>query len=102
MSPFLATDAVSFIAGAVGMPLRRYLLATLAGTLPLQAAIAYFGRDLAGLKAGMWWIGGLGVAAYAIFVVSRRRRRRRSRAEVNRRLAPKRASAKTAGETVGS
>ena len=72
VSPFLATDAVSFLAGAAGMSLRRYLWATFAGTLPLVGVIAYFGRDLTGLKTGMWWLGGIGLVAYVAFVVWRR------------------------------
>lgn len=77
VSPFLSTDAVSFVAGIGGMRLRRYLLATLLGYLPLTAVIAYFGRDIAGLKEGMWWLGGLGVITYLAWAVWRRRRRRR-------------------------
>lgn len=72
MSPFLATDAISLVAGVVGMPLRRYLSATVLGTLPMLALIAYFGRDIESLKTGLWWIGGLGLVAYGVFILYRR------------------------------
>lgn len=74
LSPLLSTDAVSFAAGAAGMPMRRYLLATVLGTLPLLAIIAYFGRDVSGLKTGMWWAGGLGLVAFSTYAYLKRRK----------------------------
>ncbi len=74
VSPFLSTDAISFIAGLVSMPFHRYLLATLVGTLPLLATVAWFGRDIDSLKTGMYWLGGIGVLSYGVFMLLRWRK----------------------------
>lgn len=53
LTPILSTDAVSFVAGAIGMRYRRFIAATAAGTLPLVLLVAWLGRDMQRLKTGL-------------------------------------------------
>lgn len=76
LSPLLSTDAISIVAGALGMPYWRYMLATLAGITPLAAAIAYFVKDLDQLERGLYWLGGAGLLLYGIYIWLDMRRRR--------------------------
>lgn len=50
------------------MKYRKFILATLAGIIPLAFAIAYFGEDTDTLKNGLYWIGGAGILIYGIYV----------------------------------
>lgn len=68
VSPFLSNDAISIIAGMLSMKYRKFILATLAGIIPLAFAIAYFGEDTDTLKNGLYWIGGAGILIYGIYV----------------------------------
>lgn len=66
INPLLSNDAISFIAGMLGMNFWKFLLATLAGITPLTVAIAVFGEDWQSMKTGLLWLSaasliGLGV-----------------------------------------
>lgn len=74
VSPFLSNDAISFVAGAMKMGFRKYLLATLVGIFPLVCAIGYFGKDTATLKDGLYWISGAGVILYLVYLYWRHRK----------------------------
>lgn len=76
LSPFLSTDAISIIAGLLGMRFVPYLLATLAGITPLAIGIAYFTRDLDKLKTGLYWLGGIGVILYGLYIWLDRKRKK--------------------------
>ena len=73
ISPFLSNDAISFIAGLMDMGYKRYILATMAGIIPLACAIAYFSRDIESLKSGLYWIGGAGIVLYIFYIWLKRR-----------------------------
>ncbi len=75
ISPFLSNDAISFVAGIVKMGYRKFIMATLAGIVPLAGAIAYFGKNTDTLEAGLYWIGGGGVLLYGIYLVLKYRRK---------------------------
>lgn len=77
ISPFLSNDAISIIAGMLGMKYRKFILATLTGIIPLSFAIAYFGRNTDKLKNGLYWIGGAGILIYAIYVYIDHRKRKK-------------------------
>ena len=96
VSPFLSTDAISIVAGAVGMPIRRYLAATVLGTLPLLAIVGYFARDVESVERGMWWLGGVGLVGYVLFIVWRKRKGHPPQ-ELKR--SPKRPRARSANES---
>ena len=68
ISPFFSNDGISFIAGFFKMSFRKFLLATYAGMIPLCFAVAYFSKDLDRLKVGLYWIGGVGAALYALYI----------------------------------
>ena len=77
ISPFLSNDAISIIAGMLSMKYRKFILATMAGIIPLSFAIAYFGRNTDKLKNGLYWIGGAGILIYAIYVYIDHRKRKK-------------------------
>ncbi len=77
ISPVLNTDAISFIGGMLRMGYRRFIVATLAGAIPLAAAIAYLGKDLETLKTGLFWLGGAAVIIYIIYIWIDIRKRKR-------------------------
>lgn len=52
----------------LSMKYRKFILATMAGIIPLSFAIAYFGKNTDKLKNGLYWIGGAGILIYAIYV----------------------------------
>lgn len=68
ISPFLSNDAISIVAGMLGMAYRKFILATLTGIIPLAFAIAYFAKDIDKLKNGLYWIGGAGILIYSIYI----------------------------------
>ncbi|WP_081212061.1 TVP38/TMEM64 family protein [Salegentibacter sediminis] len=68
ISPFLSNDAISFIAGMLHMKFKKFMLATLTGMVPLSIAIGIFSEDISKLKNGLYWIGGVGLIAYVIYI----------------------------------
>lgn len=68
ISPFLSNDAISFIAGMLEMKFKKFMLATLAGMVPLSLAVGYFSEDISTLENGLYWIGGIGLVAYGIYI----------------------------------
>ncbi|WP_372919789.1 TVP38/TMEM64 family protein [Salegentibacter sp.] len=68
ISPFLSNDAISFIAGMLQMKFKKFISATLTGMVPLSIAIGIFSDDISKLKDGLYWIGGVGLIAYAIYI----------------------------------
>ena len=77
ISPFLSTDAISFIAGMLRMDYKKYMLATLTGMIPLSMAIGYFAEDISTLEDGLFWIGGVGFILYAVYIFIDYRRKKR-------------------------
>jgi len=59
ISPFLSNDSISFIAGMLGMDLKKFIYATLCGMVPLTLAIAYFSENPSKLKGGHLYFPGL-------------------------------------------
>ncbi|HEY9185047.1 MAG TPA: VTT domain-containing protein [Salegentibacter sp.] len=68
ISPFLSNDAISFIAGMLHMKFKKFMMATLTGMVPLSIAIGIFSEDISRLKSGLYWIGGVGLIAYVIYI----------------------------------
>ena len=71
LAPFLSNDAISFVAGMVRMGYIRFLLATLAGIIPLTILIAFFSQDIDRLKTILVWVGGIGLGAYLAYLAYR-------------------------------
>ncbi|MDT0645273.1 VTT domain-containing protein [Zunongwangia sp. F260] len=79
ISPLLSNDSISFIAGMLRMKFKKFMLATFCGMLPLSIAIGYFSEDISTLENGMYWIGGVGIVAYGIYIfIDYRKRRKKS------------------------
>ncbi len=79
ISPFLSNDSISFIAGMLEMDLKKFIYATLCGMVPLSIAIAYFSEDPSKLKDGLYWIGGVGLVVYLIYILLDYKKRRKKR-----------------------
>ncbi|MGI9175082.1 MAG: TVP38/TMEM64 family protein [Rhodothermales bacterium] len=69
ISPILSTDAVSIVAGLVGMRFWRFVLATAAGTLPLAVLVAWLGADIDRLKTGLIWVSVVSLVIFVGYVV---------------------------------
>jgi len=78
ISPFLSNDAISFIAGMLQMKFKKFMMATLTGMIPLSIAIGMFSNDISTLKEGLYWIGGVGFVAYAIYIYIDYKKRRKN------------------------
>lgn len=76
ISPFLSNDAISFIAGMFDMGYKKYMLATMAGMVPLAFAVGYFSNDISKLEDGLYWIGGAGILAYGIYIYIDQKRKK--------------------------
>lgn len=68
LSPFISNDVVSIVAGISKMNFWRFLLATMVGAIPFTIAFAWFGRRTETLEAGLYWIGGVGLVLYLLYV----------------------------------
>lgn len=69
ISPALSTDAVSYVAGLVGMGYGRFLAATALGTVPLTVLVGYLGADVQRLEGGLIWVSVASVLLFAGYVV---------------------------------
>jgi len=69
LSPFLSDDAISFVAGFATMRYWQFILATLAGVLPLTILLAWLGEDWERLKAGIIWVSVVSVLLFVGYVV---------------------------------
>lgn len=77
ISPLLSNDAISFLAGMFEMGYKKFIIATLAGMVPLSLAVGYFSEDIEKLEDGLYWIGGAGLVAYAIYIYIDQKKRKR-------------------------
>lgn len=64
----LSNDAVSFVAGMLGMNFMVFTLATLSGITPLILTIAWFGESVDDLKNGLIWISVISLLLFAMYV----------------------------------
>lgn len=77
ISPFLSTDSISFMAGIFEMNYKRFMMATFTGMIPLTLAVGYFATDFERLESGLYWVGGVGLALYGVYIYLDMRRRRK-------------------------
>lgn len=78
VSPVLSTDAISVVAGLLGMHFGWYVAATVAGFLPLAGTIAILGGELAWMERVLVWGSLASVAALAGYIAYDVWRRRSS------------------------
>ena len=72
VSPFLSNDAISFIGGLIRMGYIKFMAATTIGILPLIGLIAYLGEDMNKLKNSLYWISGIGLFIFVIYILYRK------------------------------
>lgn len=77
LCPFVSNDAISVAAGISKMNFWRFMLATLAGSIPFNIAVAYFGRETDTLMTGLYWIGGAGLVIYGFYIWLDHRKKRK-------------------------
>jgi uncharacterized membrane protein YdjX (TVP38/TMEM64 family) len=74
--PIISNDAISFVAGSIGLGFWKFLGATTAGVVPLITLIAFIGNDTDSLKNGLLWLSGFGITAFLIFYFYDKRKRK--------------------------
>jgi uncharacterized membrane protein YdjX (TVP38/TMEM64 family) len=75
LSPFLSNDALSIVAGLLQMNFKKYLLATLTGTIPLVLLIALNGGEK--IKTMLIWISLISLVIFIVYIIMDRRRKRK-------------------------
>lgn len=69
--PMLSNDTVSFVMGIVRLNFWKFMLATIAATLPMLALIGYLGSDMQRLKTGLFWLSGIAIVAGIVYFIYR-------------------------------
>lgn len=72
LSPFLSNDAISFIGGLIKMGYLKFMIATSIGIIPLIGLIAYLGEDMDKMKNSLYWISGVGLLLFGIYILYRK------------------------------
>ncbi len=78
LSPLFSNDAISFVGGLLKMGYLRFILATLAGILPLALLIAVFGEDASSMKTGLIWISIISLLGLVAKIIYDKRKAKRS------------------------
>lgn len=78
MSPLLSNEAISLIAGLLRMGFRKYILATIAGIMPLIVILAIGGDD-GKMRGPLIWISVVSIVLYVLYIILDRRRKRKKR-----------------------
>jgi uncharacterized membrane protein YdjX (TVP38/TMEM64 family) len=69
ISPFLSNDAVSFVAGFATMSYWKFILATMAGIVPLTILLAWLGENNERLKSGLIWVSAISITVFIGYIV---------------------------------
>jgi uncharacterized membrane protein YdjX (TVP38/TMEM64 family) len=69
ISPFLSNDAVSFVAGFATMRYWQFILATIAGIVPLTILLAWLGENNERLKSGLIWVSVVSLVLFIGYVI---------------------------------
>lgn len=69
ISPFLSNDAVSFVAGFATMRYWQFILATIAGIVPLTVLLAWLGENNERLKTGLIWVSAVSLVLFIGYIV---------------------------------
>ncbi len=86
MSPLLSNEAISFIPALLRMKYKKFILATLAGSVPVIAILAYTAGE-GNFKTVMIWLSIISLVGYAVYlfigqrVRSRRKKNRKAEGE---------------------
>lgn len=82
-SPLLPNDALHFVAGLLRMGYWRFILATVAGTIPLAAIIAIFAGN-GKVDKGVLWTSVISTAVFILYLLIDYINRRKKKSLVNR------------------
>jgi uncharacterized membrane protein YdjX (TVP38/TMEM64 family) len=75
----LSNDSLSIVAGLLKMSYRRYILATLAGIIPLIVLLAIYGRN-GKIERALIWIAGVSLVLFVAYVfIDKKRKAKASR-----------------------
>jgi uncharacterized membrane protein YdjX (TVP38/TMEM64 family) len=70
-----SNDALSFVAGLLGMRYKVYILSTLAGITPLVVTIAIYGRN-GKIEKALIWVAAVSVVLLIAYIVIDKRRKK--------------------------
>lgn len=70
-----SNDALSFVAGLLGMKYHRYIIATLAGITPLIITLAIFGRS-GKIEKALIWVAAVSLILLIVYIVIDRKRKK--------------------------
>lgn len=70
-----SSDGISFAAGILEMGYRRYILATLAGIVPLIVLLGIFGKN-GNIERGLIWIAGISLVGLVLYILFDKRKRK--------------------------
>lgn len=68
LNPLLSNDAISFVAGILGMGYWRFIGATLLGIAPLTIFIAVLGESTSSLESGLLWGSILSLVIFGAYI----------------------------------
>ena len=68
LNPFLSNDAISFVAGILGMGYWRFMAATLFGIAPLTLLLALTGENVQTLESGLLWGSAVSLILFVVYV----------------------------------
>ena len=74
----LSNDALSFVAGMLGMEYKKYILSTLTGITPLIVLLAIFGKNEK-IEWALIWITLASLTLLVIYIIIDRRKKKKSR-----------------------
>lgn len=69
LAPMLSNDAISFVAGVGSMSYAKFIIATLAGIVPLATLIAIFGESVDKLERFLIWGSGISLVLFFIYII---------------------------------
>jgi uncharacterized membrane protein YdjX (TVP38/TMEM64 family) len=81
LSPILSNDAISFAGGLLRMQYPKFIGATLAGTLPLAAILAFVGKDTSNIETPLILLSGLSLLGVAAYIYQDHQKRKSADAE---------------------
>jgi uncharacterized membrane protein YdjX (TVP38/TMEM64 family) len=69
----LGTDAIGFVAGILEMSYKKFIIATMSGTIPVIGAIAIFGKN-GTVEKGLLWMAGISLVALIVYIIIDRKK----------------------------
>jgi len=64
----LGTDSIGFAAGILEMNYKKFIIATMSGTIPVIGVIAIFGKS-GTVEKGLLWMAGISLAALIVYII---------------------------------